>query len=238
MHGADPSSRVLRYAHHEAFNARREQAATLAALFRAPSARVLSAFHYGRHAWGMPQRARDALLRGARTPASFARWPGIAGCATRMLNMCGCAAARVDAAAGPTPARDRLARGGGGGDDDDDGNSTERWDCSSDFDEPLAARRASARAAARHVAAMGFVGLTELHNASVCLFHRRFGGAPRDDEFAWYRAGRGRRDAAGAAGAPAGNRALNRVSARAERCLLYTSPSPRDRTRSRMPSSA
>ena len=29
-----------------------------------------------------------------------------------------------------------------------------------------------------------------------------------------------------------------RRAARAERCLLYTSPSPRDRTRSRMPSSA
>ena len=38
---------------------------------------------------------------------------------------------------------------------------------------------------------MAFVGLTELHNASICLFHRRFGGAPRDDEFALYRVGRG-----------------------------------------------
>ena len=31
---------------------------------------------------------------------------------------------------------------------------------------------------------------------------------------------------------------LSRVSARNQSCLLYTSPSPRDRTRSRMPSSA
>ena len=32
--------------------------------------------------------------------------------------------------------------------------------------------------------------------------------------------------------------AENSVSAKLYRCLLYTSPSPRDRTRSRMPSSA
>ena len=31
---------------------------------------------------------------------------------------------------------------------------------------------------------------------------------------------------------------LNRIAAPAYACLLYTSPSPRDRTRSRMPSSA
>mgnify|MGYP003306357984 CR=1 FL=1 len=32
--------------------------------------------------------------------------------------------------------------------------------------------------------------------------------------------------------------ALRRLKAKKQRCLLYTSPSPRDRTRSRMPSSA
>ena len=124
--------------------------------------------------------------------------------------MCGCAAARVDAAAGPTPARDRLTRGGGGGDDDDDdGNSTERWDCSSDFDEPLAARRERARPA-RHVAAMGFVGLTELHNASVCPFHRRRRRAAADGSR--YRVGRGRRDG-GRAAPRGGGSALDRLVA-------------------------
>ena len=34
------------------------------------------------------------------------------------------------------------------------------------------------------------------------------------------------------------NVALGRVTRRIKCCLLYTSPSPRDRTRSRMPSSA
>ena len=34
------------------------------------------------------------------------------------------------------------------------------------------------------------------------------------------------------------NKALNKTSFKDYSCLLYTSPSPRDRTRSRMPSSA
>ena len=34
------------------------------------------------------------------------------------------------------------------------------------------------------------------------------------------------------------NPLIGRLVANAKRCLLYTSPSPRDRTRSRMPSSA
>ena len=38
--------------------------------------------------------------------------------------------------------------------------------------------------------------------------------------------------------APAGNPATRNKRARLQACLLYTSPSPRDRTRSRMPSSA
>jgi len=112
---------MRRYAHHEAPNARREDARTLAAFFRAPSARLLSAFHYGRRAWGLPAAARRDMLRAARTPAAFARWPGIAGCATRMLSMCGCAAAIVDATS--TPRRDELAAAegsDGGGDDDSD----------------------------------------------------------------------------------------------------------------------
>ena len=35
-----------------------------------------------------------------------------------------------------------------------------------------------------------------------------------------------------------GERAIDISNLRAQTCLLYTSPSPRDRTRSRMPSSA
>ena len=35
----------------------------------------------------------------------------------------------------------------------------------------------------------GFVGLTEAFNASVCLFHRIYGGAPSRKEFTLYNAG-------------------------------------------------
>ena len=41
-----------------------------------------------------------------------------------------------------------------------------------------------------------------------------------------------------AAQAPAVYSAYAKINGRADLCLLYTSPSPRDRTRSRMPSSA
>ena len=50
---------------------------------------------------------------------------------------------------------------------------------------------------------------------------------------AWLDAGRGQREAAAELA-----RAARATLARASSCLLYTSPSPRDRTRSRMPSSA
>ena len=42
----------------------------------------------------------------------------------------------------------------------------------------------------------------------------------------------------GAIGAVLGGVIGSEVAGRGNRCLLYTSPSPRDRTRSRMPSSA
>ena len=41
-----------------------------------------------------------------------------------------------------------------------------------------------------------------------------------------------------AAEPPPGSSAADQAERQVERCLLYTSPSPRDRTRSRMPSSA
>ena len=37
------------------------------------------------HAWGLPPSARSRLKRTAPTIAKFARFPGIAGCATKML---------------------------------------------------------------------------------------------------------------------------------------------------------
>ena len=53
----------------------------------------------------------------------------------------------------------------------------------------------------------------ELHNASVCLFHRRFGGAPHADEFARYRVGSGRRGGAAATPRNGSIRAFDRLVA-------------------------
>lgn len=44
------------------------------------------------HAWGLPSRDRLRLKRSAPTVAAFARFPGIAGCATKMLAGYQCAA--------------------------------------------------------------------------------------------------------------------------------------------------
>ena len=44
------------------------------------------------HAWGLPSRDRLRLKRAAPTISAFARFPGIAGCATKMLAGYQCAA--------------------------------------------------------------------------------------------------------------------------------------------------
>jgi hypothetical protein len=74
----------------------------LVGLFRSPAQRLLSGFHHfegGRAdsmiAPGMELSHRAAMQREARgDPARYARWPGIAGCATKMLLGAACASTR------------------------------------------------------------------------------------------------------------------------------------------------
>ena len=70
-----------------------QRAHTLVAVFRAPSQRLISGFHHTEGgvansmiAPGMPPGQRAAMQRAAAgSPARYSRWPGIAGCATKML---------------------------------------------------------------------------------------------------------------------------------------------------------
>jgi len=64
------------------------------ALFRNPNARLLSAFHHDRHAYGMPRADRERMEMQQRTMQneselrrfeSFVTWPGIRGCQAKML---------------------------------------------------------------------------------------------------------------------------------------------------------
>ena len=73
--------------------------AHIVAMFRRPSQRLISAYLDNYHAWGLPRRERTALKSKAPTIAAFARYPGIAGCATKMLAGYQCAE-RVDLANG------------------------------------------------------------------------------------------------------------------------------------------
>ena len=57
----------------------------LVALFRRPAQRLISAFLDNRHAWGLDAAERAGLRRATPTIATFVRYPGIAGCATKML---------------------------------------------------------------------------------------------------------------------------------------------------------
>ena len=57
----------------------------LVAMFRKPSQRLISAFLDNYHAYGLARRERAALKARAPTISHFVRYPGIAGCVTKML---------------------------------------------------------------------------------------------------------------------------------------------------------
>lgn len=57
----------------------------LVAMFRRPAQRLISAYLDNYHAWGLPREHRMHLKARAPTIAAFARYPGIAGCMTKML---------------------------------------------------------------------------------------------------------------------------------------------------------
>ena len=170
----DIAWRVRRHAHHQPFAPDDEAPAELAALFRAPASRLASAFYFGRHAWGLTA-AEAAPLAKLSTPGEFARAPGISGCMTRMLSRCSCAARPATVAGGAAP-------------------DLSQWQCTRPDRRGsllLANSTKIARDAAARVRSMAYVGVTELYNASVCLFHRRFGGTPIQAEFELFRVGRG-----------------------------------------------
>lgn len=151
---------------------------SVAAVFRAPNQRLLSAWHFDKHLWGAEFKGPHGTgnreygewrrrVRRANAPLEFAETRGVGGCYARMLNDCQCAARPRDASG-----VDEFACGS-------------RW---------VAGDDAFLAASLRKVALLGFVGLLEAFNASVCLFHRRFGGDVPPAAFAkhnWSRRRRG-----------------------------------------------
>ena len=67
----DPTYRAQRMIHHQEFNPRDEDPATVASFFRAPNDRLLSAYHFGLHAWGLSSIERKALEAAVDSPAAF-----------------------------------------------------------------------------------------------------------------------------------------------------------------------
>jgi hypothetical protein len=141
------------------------------AVFRAPDARIVSAFRNALHSSGFSQKQHSAMrtrclkkgwqqdLSSQRAAAlCFARTPGITGCYTRLLSGGPCA--------------------------------------SPDDAEPADAARLSA--ASKTLEGLAFVGLTEDWNETVCRFHRRFGSVPQQGEFLNRHRGRGSAGAKGA----------------------------------------
>ena len=55
------------------------------AIFRRPAQRIISAFLDNYHVWGLPGRERAAMKAAAPTIGAFARYPGVAGCMSKML---------------------------------------------------------------------------------------------------------------------------------------------------------
>lgn len=54
-------------------------------MFRRPAQRLISAFRDNYHAWGLGGAQRNAMKRAHPSPASWAHYPGIAGCMTKVL---------------------------------------------------------------------------------------------------------------------------------------------------------
>ena len=72
-------------------------------MLRRPAKRLISAFRDNYHAWGLGASQRNAMKRAHPTVDSWARYPGIAGCMTKMLAGYDCGASRV-------PPREELLR--------------------------------------------------------------------------------------------------------------------------------
>ena len=170
----------------------------VAAVFRAPLQRAISAYHFGKHIWPCGERCaqwRDALQRNkSLTMGDFVAAPGISAVYARMLNGCcsavppvalrdGHAVIKCDGAC--IGCRAKTVGGGARGKAHGGGVG-----CTA-LDEEFAEQ------AARRVRGMAFVGILEVYRASVCLFHRRFGGELLADELAKFNVGSAHKLASG-----------------------------------------
>lgn len=150
-------------------------------MFRAPNQRLLSSYNFGKHLWGSEMRGPGissakfiewrSFVSTARSPREFAAAPGLGGCYAKMMEGCYCATRPDDHSAdGGAPFSRPLTVA-----------CPYRWVT---LDEHLVAK------AAQRVSRLGFVGIQDLYNASVCLFHRTFGGTPHFSEFSLFNVGR------------------------------------------------
>ena len=158
--------------------------ARVAVVLRSPNQRLLSAYHFGKHLWGSEMKNRQNTIGGrhylrwrtflqdtVRSPRDFAATPGVHGCYAKMLNGCYCATRPREVAP-----RDRRTYSGA---------STEvacPWGWRT-LDTALAV------ASADRLANFAFVGLQEVYNASVCLFHALHGGNLDPAEFGLFNVG-------------------------------------------------
>lgn len=152
------------------------------ALMREPHQRVLSAYHFNKHVWGGEMRGNGIAASSfvewrnfihsdkISNARDFAALPGIGACMTKMIGGCYCATR-------PSPNHN-----------EDGAPYTAplvvacpyRW---AKIDQQFADM------SAQRVSKFGFVGLQDVYNASVCLFHRMYGLAPMKHEFSLYNVG-------------------------------------------------
>eukprot|EP00929_Paragymnodinium_shiwhaense_P116681 TRINITY_DN8647_c0_g1_i1.p1 TRINITY_DN8647_c0_g1~~TRINITY_DN8647_c0_g1_i1.p1 ORF type:complete len:530 (+),score=104.12 TRINITY_DN8647_c0_g1_i1:423-2012(+) len=140
--------------------------------FRRPSQRLISAFHDGLHANGFSTDTERELFKACHEagPSCFVRFPGIAGCMTRMLT-------------GQRCARDVRKEGS-------ETVTTAEPQFSLSQLLPSSVREAlhwntdpAVADAIANIQKLRFVGLTEDWDESICLFHLMFGGRLRAEEF-------------------------------------------------------
>eukprot|EP00043_Microstomoeca_roanoka_P011952 m.113060 g.113060 ORF g.113060 m.113060 type:complete len:534 (-) comp15346_c1_seq1:249-1850(-) len=121
---------------------RKERSGSILAVFRDPRRRLVSAFNYHKHSFGMNWMDRERMLHVTHTIEAFANFPGIASCQTKMLIGFTCSA-HVTL------------------------NKRDLMTAKQIIEKDLA-----------------FAGVMEHWNASICLFHRMFGGKMHPTETA------------------------------------------------------
>eukprot|EP00045_Choanoeca_perplexa_P022311 m.9085 g.9085 ORF g.9085 m.9085 type:complete len:292 (-) comp9355_c0_seq4:73-948(-) len=69
----------------------RADASRMLVMIRDPRRRILSAYHYGLHVFGMSDEARATMTNSVKSVTDFIRFPGVAGCMTNLLTGHTCA---------------------------------------------------------------------------------------------------------------------------------------------------